>query len=116
MLKFGQYSAEQNHVRRLASDERPDPVGLVAGAELQLYLFRWLGLEANFNKFGKGSSLSNKAQPSGTAFDYAAYIEIALSRILVGQYQEDWTYPLKDGSATWKARDAGRFAGLKIQF
>jgi hypothetical protein len=121
VLKYGRY-VQKNAI--FAEDEDAaawSPRGAVAGAELQLYFFRWLGAEGNYLAFGDSSSAQGSAAQKGTYYDYLAYIEISLLRLQGGLYQEEWTMrDANDGEGAAgterKTVEKGSIAGVKLQF
>jgi len=113
VLKVGQYQSK-NSVPFLDTDNsRVLRRGMVAGAELQLYLFRWLGIEGNYLSFGKANAVADERDVTGTYYDYMAYIEVSLVRFLIGYYGEDWQFANDAAKATTK--ESGLFTGLKLQ-
>lgn len=114
VLKVGQYNS-RNSVANLDGVNKPvTRLGLMLGGELQLYLFRWLGAEANYADFQKSKNASDGWLAEGSYYDYGGYIEVSLLRLMLGAYHEDWTYS-KDGAAA-KTADDGIYAGAKLQF
>ena len=86
--------------------------GLMAGGELSLYLFKWLGMEGNYYQFGDESSLQS-TQISGRYFDYMAYMEVSILRVMLGVYAEEWE--TDDGLQDTKLNGGGTFSGIKLQ-
>lgn len=87
--------------------------GRFYGGEIQLYLFRFLGLEGNYLHFAPAEIDGGDTQLSGAYYDYMAYIEISLLRIMGGMFQEDWKYKTAAGEA--KTSESGMIFGAKIQ-
>lgn len=80
--------------------------------ELQLYLFRWLGLEGQY--LVHKPSKTGDQRFSGSLATYGPYIEISLLRIYGGAYQRHWEG--KDSDTPWSLKESGTFFGLKLQF
>ena len=113
ILKGGRW--EGNNPWLADADRRKDyPIGgLMAGAELSLYLFRWLGLEGHFWQYG-GDQSPGSGEYHGKRTEYLAWIEVSLIRFMIGQYQEHWEGRVDDGDATLD--ESGLLSGLKLQF
>lgn len=114
VLKYGQYRRDGHYGFMSANGMPSEFKGIVAGAEMSLYVFKWLGLEGNYLSFGDGEKLGSKSSREGTYYDYLAYIEISLIRFMGGVYQEDWR--TKSAGVAYNTREKGMFAGLKLQF
>jgi hypothetical protein len=116
VLKYGQYQSRNT----LPTDAGAVPGfrGVVAGAELQLYVFKWLGLEGNYLAYGGASRLADDSQRAGTYHDYLGYVEISLLRLMIGRYHEDWTLAQDAGETgeASRASEDGLLAGMKLQF
>lgn len=114
VLKYGQYRRDGHYGFLTATGLPSSFTGLVAGAELSLYVFRWLGLEGSYLSFGDSTSLGNDAVREGTYYDYMAYIEISLLRFFGGYYNEEWR--VKEAGVAYNTQEHGMLAGLKLQF
>jgi hypothetical protein len=113
VLKYGRYASKNTILDGVAASETISQKGVVAGAELQLYVFRWLGAEGNYLKYGDAEGVQGSDALSGTYYDYMGFVEISLLRLMGGVYQEDWKL-VRDGE-TMKTSERGTFAGLKLQ-
>lgn len=115
-LKVGQYDSV-NTLAIVATDASQNAhiarSGVVSGAELQLYLFRWLGVEGNYMKFNQSKGISNDDQISGAYYDYLAYVEVSLFRFMGGYYGENWQYTSKNGNTA--TQENGLYTGVKLQ-
>ena len=119
VLKGGRYT----HTDGIADQElklSSTPItGSWAGAELQLYLLRALGIEATLTQFGDGSSPLGSASQSGSTYEYGLFIEVSLLRLMVGAYGEDFSRlpaGAAVGSAPSKSHESGYQGGVKLQF
>lgn len=110
IIKVGQY----DYPEHLAWDpDASQPLhGLLSGLELSVYLFKWLGIEGQYLKFGDEVSV-NTDIVSGTYTDYLAYIEISLLRLTFGRYQEIWNIPDSDGIS--EVENLGIYSGIEFQ-
>ena len=88
--------------------------GIFYGGEIQLYLFRWLGLEGSYQSYGSASYGISAQNISGSYADYVAYIEISLLRIFGGAYQEHWILKTTNGAGAI-SDESGYIGGVKIQ-
>lgn len=113
VLKYGRYSAKNTILDNVAESETTSQKGIVAGAELQLYVMRWLGAEGNVLKYGDATGAKGSEALSGTYVDYMGFVEISLLRLMGGVYQEEWS-TTRDAENV-KTSERGTFAGLKLQ-
>ena len=69
-------------------------------------------MEGNYYQYGDEKSL-NSDVISGKYFDYMAYLEVSLFRVMMGVYAEEWltTTPNEINDV----KGAGAFTGLKLQ-
>lgn len=111
IIKYGKYETK-DHL--LVANPSLSPHGVMAGAELSLYLFRWLGMEGNYISYGDTSS-PQSSKVDGDYYDYMAFIEISLLRIMFGVYREEWELE-ESGGSTNKLLDVGTYTGVKLQF
>ena len=108
ILKAGQYESKDSMVIEEKSYE-----GKLAGAQMSLYVFKWLGLETNYLSFGhETGAFSQKLQ--GTYQDYLAYIEISLLRLIAGRFLETWQ--VDAAIERKKTSYEGVYTGLRLQF
>lgn len=114
VLKYGKYTSANTILDSIAESEAKTTKGTVAGAELQLYLFRWLGAEGNYLAYGDASSAKGSETLSGSYYDYLGYVEISLLRIYGGVYQEQWKVTRQD--QTIETTETGTIGGVKLQF
>ena len=87
--------------------------GTVAGSELGLYVFKWLGIGGSYFVYGTDSSLS-PAHTRGSYFDYQAFLEISVLRLMAGHYQENFT--ATENGSDIKTVDAGQIFGVQLLF
>ena len=113
VLKYGRYSTKNTILDSVAESETTTQKGIVAGAELQLYVLRWLGAEGNVLKYGDSAGAKGTDTLSGAYYDYMGFVEISLIRLMGGVYQEEWT--LARDVENVKTSERGTFAGLKLQ-
>lgn len=111
VLKVGQYQYF-NHPG-WSEDQFQDLQGSMVGADLNLYLIKWLGFEGHYRKYGDANSVQSQAI-SGSYLDYLAYIEIALFRFMFGAYQE--SFLINQGDTEQKTDGGGVLTGIKVQF
>jgi hypothetical protein len=107
--KYGRYTAEDSLYLEGQVDDRHQ--GEFYGGDLQLYLFSWLGLEGG-GQIYKGHTNEQRTSKKGHFYNYGAFIEISLLRLLVSQYQESW---LRDDAETTQ-ESKGYMGGIKLQF
>jgi hypothetical protein len=115
VLKFGEYASE-SYLPGLfnTGPQEMNFSNRMLGVELQLYLFRWLGLEGNYLAFNSASKGAFSA--AGQAIEYGAYVEISLLRLMGGFFQDNWVYGETDLNAHIHEVNKGMYAGLKLQF
>jgi len=113
ILKVGQYQARDTRVQLTGENERTMRKGLLVGGELQLYLFRWLGLEGNYLDFQPSSNDNQGWSTSGQYYDYMAYVEVSLFRLMFGAYSDEWKF--KNGSEQTSTKETGLLGGVKLQ-
>lgn len=111
VLKYGNYRTTNPAFLISESSLKGDLIG----AEISLYLFKWLGIEGNYLKFHKAKTNIESSGFNGHYYDYNIYIEISLIRILLGYYQESWAITKTD-SPSYDTEENGRLIGLKLQF
>lgn len=112
VIKYGQYFLGSSLTSLTADAVDQNTSGQAAGAELQLYLFRWLGLEGQAIKFGDSTSAFASGERQGLKFLYGPYIEIAVLRLVGGWYKETWSFS-KNNIET-KTADEGLYAGMRL--
>ena len=86
--------------------------GSTAGAELQLYITKWLGVEGTAHKYHATAVAYGNHSLEGTYGEELGFIEIGILRLQGGIYEERW-------SATWSAEktstlERGYVAGIKL--
>jgi hypothetical protein len=86
--------------------------GSMAGVELQIYLTRWLGLEASAHQYRATSVAYNDHALTGEWGEALGFIEIGILRLQGGIYEERWR-------AMWPeirtdTREHGYVGGIKI--
>lgn len=114
VLKYGQYRHDDFYSFLTNTTGLDDWEGLVAGAELSLYIFNWLGVEGSYFSFGNGDRAMGAKDTSGTYSEALAFIEVSLFRFMFGRYAEEWTVEAQGRDLATK--DEGLMAGLKVQF
>jgi hypothetical protein len=108
VFKYGRYDTKNT----IAAVERH---GVAAGAELQLYFFRWLGAEGNYMVYGDSHGYKGSdATQHGSYYDYQGYIEISLLRFSAGPYREDWTTATPAGDVL--STEKGYVGNVKLSF
>lgn len=112
IVKYGQYRRD-GHYSLMNNNANKGWEGLVAGAELSVYILRWLGLEGSYWAFGDGNSAVESTSISGEYYDYTAFLEVSLLRFFGGYYREKWDVT-QQGIAL-NTDDQGMVMGLKIQ-
>jgi hypothetical protein len=112
VIKAGKYYASQEFLKDFDPSLKGHS-GDVYGADLQLYLFQWMGAEADILKYQGAMTGLSSAKVNGEHKEYRAFVEISLLRFVVGQYRDDWKISGGDVKADWS--DTGYIAGLKIQ-
>ena len=111
VLKYGSYNTKDQASPAIMPTKPAS--GIVAGGELAVYLFKWLGAKGNLLAYGSNSSLT-AAHAGGRYFDYQAFVEISLLRLMVGHYQESFTFQTNGADIT--TTDKGEMAGAEILF
>lgn len=114
VLKYGQYQSK-NSVPYDVSGEASFK-GIVAGAELQLYLLKALGIEGNYLNYGGSQRLADESERKGHYHDYTAFVEVSLLRLMIGRYEETWNMTESESGSSNKIREQGLLAGMKLQF
>ena len=114
ILKYGAYSSESTDFSFANDGGSAILKGRMAGADIQAYLFKWLGAESSFLIYGTPEDAKGTALQRGGYYDYMAFIEVSLLRIMVGQYREDWRLS-KDGQEI-DLTETGYIGGVKLQF
>lgn len=112
VFKYGSYSLASRFSNLMITDSDTSETGQTGGAELQLYMFKWLGLEGNAMTFGDGKSAFSKDAVTGFRYEMGPYIEVSLLRLIGGAYKETWTFK-KEGIETNTA-DSGYYAGVRL--
>lgn len=92
VLKYGQYKSDNSIPNLAAPAAATEREGKVAGAALQVYVLRWLGAEGNYLAYGDALNPQGSADQRGTYYDYAGFVEVSLLRLMVGRYQEEWSF------------------------
>ena len=111
VFKYGRYDTH-NALAGLTKS------GAAAGAEMQLYLFKWLGVEGNYMAYGDAKTARGAdATQRGAYYDYQAYIEVSLLRLSGGPYREQWTSVGADPAVpALKTDETGYVANVKLSF
>lgn len=114
VVKYGEYRSDNLIPQWSDEDKDAHRRGVMAGAELQLYLLKWLGAEGNYTAYGDSKKAAGTDEVRGSYYDYMGFIEISLLRIMVGRYQEDWSFANLGNGV--KVSETGSIAGVKLQF
>lgn len=85
----------------------------MAGAELQLYLLKWLGAEGTYHAYLPTGLDDVNTTIQGEYSEAMGFIEISLIRFMAGRYEETWSIQ-KEESRT-RSRETGYLAGIKLQ-
>ena len=85
--------------------------GTMAGAEMSLYLLKWLGLEGSVQGYFSETFLKPGEDFNGYYGDYSAFIEIALIRFTLGKYS--YHYTTEDDV---NIKQDGMTGGVKLYF
>lgn len=114
VFKFGEYQHQGKSAAaaELSSGSDFKLLGKYAGAELQLYVLSWLGLQAN--GYGFQSKQHADRTHSGGYVDYGAFVEVSIIRITGGAMEQRWKDQME--SATTNTRLTGKFVGLGLSF
>lgn len=124
VLKYGKYSLRDTTLGHLENslaafskdDVQVQQDGVMAGAELQLYLLTFLGAEGSYHAYGTETSLQNKDKTYGQYYEYLGFIEVSFIRFMVGHYQENWTMVRPVDQTKFDTTESGLFTGVKLQF
>ena len=114
VAKYGNYEALNTlHM----GDNLYEPsiqTGTFYGGELQLYLTKVFGIEGNYHEYQKQNNPEASQNLGGTYYDYNAFIEISLIRLVFGKYTESWN--VSDAFGNYDVTGEGYTGGLKLQF
>lgn len=113
VAKIGNYTVDNRILRAADFEGGAKASGLLTAAELQLYLFRWLGVEGNYYWFNRTPVGQAGEYVVGSYYDYFGYIEISLLRVMFGLYTETWQFG--DGIHEVNLADTGYIGGIKLQ-
>lgn len=117
ILKYGSYKYESPFYSMFQrAQSSPFFTGTMTGAEIQLYLFRWIGLEGNYSQFATSKTTPNTAK--GMLLEYGIYMEISLIRLMLGYYEEQWDFAgnTENGTGPITQNTSGNYTGIKILF
>jgi hypothetical protein len=114
ILKYGQFTTKNAIPVWEDEENQKTYTGNVAGAEMNIYLLNFLGLEGNYLQYGNSSTLQGDNGFAGTYYDYSAFIEISLLRLSVGNYREDWSFSNQGNKLD--TEENGFVGGVKLQF
>lgn len=119
VVKYGQYQSE-TVPDGLSSDANASTLvsnkikGVVAGADLQIYVLRFLGLSGSYLSYGDASGASGSLGQNGSYADAMGFVEVSLLRLEAGRYQESWQRGT--GDAALESHESGMLAGAKLLF
>ena len=113
-MKYGEYTSSDAVLGGLTPGEGSSVQGAVAGAELQVYVLKSVGVEGNYLHFGDASGPKGSAALGGEYYDGMGFIEVSLLRLVAGVYGEDWA--VTRGGQAVKTQEKGTLAGVKLQF
>lgn len=114
VLKYGEYKSDNTIPTWTDADLESHKRGRMGGAELSVYLFKWLGAEANYLAYGDSRSVKGSDDLRGSYYDYMGFVEVSLLRLMVGRYQEDWSF--KSQEQTTEVSESGLTFGAKLSF
>lgn len=114
IFKVGQYQVRNSFAKLDGTNDRTLRRGLALGGELQLYLFRWLGLEGNYLHYQPSSDDATGWSTHGSYYDYMAFIEVSLVRLMFGVYSNEWAF--ENDRLESSTKESGLLGGLKLQF
>lgn len=112
VFKYGEY--QSTNTIPDATDEDARIKGKVAGAELQVYLMKWLGAEGNYLAYGDSKRAQGSDDLKGSYYDYSGFVEVSLLRLMVGHYQEDWQFA--GLGEVQNVSESGMTFGAKLSF
>lgn len=113
VLKYGRYSTNNTLLQDPESTPEEKIGGSVAGAELQLYVLKFLGVEGSYLRFGDGRGANGATSQNGTYADYMGFFEVSLLRLTGGLYQEEWRF--RNAEEMTSTKEQGTMFGLKLQ-
>jgi hypothetical protein len=114
VLKYGEYQSENRIPQWVDVATESERRGKVGGAELQVYFLKWLGAEGNYLAYGDAKDFKGSDEIKGAYYDYSGFIEISLLRLMIGRYQEEWSFASLDGAK--QVTEQGVTAGAKLSF
>jgi len=120
VLKYGEFHRLRPDLaaENLGSEESFPALysrGAAAGAELQLYLFKWLGAEGQFVRFGRYGEIFKGSSFGGAYYEYFGFVEISLLRLMLGTYKDAW-HDTRSTGVPGSYVETGQMAALKLQF
>lgn len=114
VLKYGEYVTDNMIPNWADAESESHKRGRMAGGELNVYLLKWLGAEGNYIAYGDSASVGGSDALKGSYYDYTGFVEVSLLRLMVGRYQEDWTFSSLDQQTELK--ESGLVFGGKLSF
>lgn len=113
-LKIGRYNARSS-LPAYSDDEVSSQsfLGTMRGADLTAYLTSNIGFEGHYINYSPTESV-NGTTASGRYLDYLGFVEVALLRIVFGNYQEEWTF--EDSLEQHRTKEKGYTGGVKLLF
>lgn len=115
VAKFGTYEVDNTLFLNQLPQYVPETKGgSFTGGELQFYLTKNLGVEGNYQQYAEANTVEGANTISGEYYDYNAYIEVSLLRVMFGKYSETWR--ASDTNGNYTVEGEGYTTGLKIQF
>lgn len=114
-LKYGKYTFKTDWSTAIGSTSTSRSfTGVTYGADMQLYLLKWLGAEGNYQVFDAAAVADE--QVSGGHYFYGPYIEISLFRFMGGWYRNTWEFRDRQGLLPDSVvEENGVYYGMKIQ-
>lgn len=111
VIKGGRYNSNDGYNFIDPASFKFDHQGSVAGADLQLYLFKWLGVTGNYLQYK--SETKDRTKLNGIYHDYMAFVEISLLRFMFGKFQETWNDADLETPQLFKGD--GLISGIQLQ-
>jgi hypothetical protein len=129
VLKGGRYNASNTLIDPVNLGATSSASGTMLGADLQLYILKSLGVEGGYMNFGAsgssaGSSVGSSAGSGqgatasgvtgGDYYAYEAFVEVAILRLMLGAYTENWRLTRQGHDVA--SKETGYLGGIKLQF
>jgi hypothetical protein len=114
-LKYGKYQYQTGWGFHQTSEATQSKFqGVTYGADMQLYLFKWLGAEGSYQIYDRGQN--DYSEVTGEQYLYGPFIEISVFRFQGGLFKSTWEFKERQESALeTKVDDIGIYYGMKLQ-